>query len=96
MGGLVLGSPILHFKGMRIMMFQLSGFYFRGLGTLPLAAVGFKDQDLGNRGLWNSEFSLRASTSIVSPLANIGGVMYYIIAKLNRDYKIRDKLFLFM
>ena len=53
LGGLVLGSPILHFKGMRIMMFQLSGFYFRGLGTLPLAAVGFKDQDLGNRGLWN-------------------------------------------
>ena len=27
LGGLVLGSLILYLKGMRIMMFQLSGFY---------------------------------------------------------------------
>ena len=27
LGGLVLGSPILYFKGMRLMMFQLSSFY---------------------------------------------------------------------
>ena len=27
LGRLVLGSPILYFQGMRIMMFQLSGFY---------------------------------------------------------------------
>ena len=27
LGGLVLGSLILYFKGMRLMMFQLSGFY---------------------------------------------------------------------
>ena len=27
LGRLVLGSPILYLKGMRIMMFQLSGFY---------------------------------------------------------------------
>ena len=31
LGGLVLGSLILYLKGMRIMMFQLSGFYFRCL-----------------------------------------------------------------
>ena len=28
LGGLVLGSLILYLKGMRIMMFQLSGFYY--------------------------------------------------------------------
>ena len=27
LGGFALGSPILYLKGMRIMMFQLSGFY---------------------------------------------------------------------
>ena len=30
----MLGSPILYLKGMRILMFQLSGFYCRGLGEL--------------------------------------------------------------
>ena len=29
LGGLVLGSLILYIKGMRILMFQLSGFYCR-------------------------------------------------------------------
>ena len=28
LGGLVLGSPILYLKGKRILMFQLSGFYY--------------------------------------------------------------------
>ena len=32
LGGLVLGSLILYLKGMRIMMFQLSGFYYIHLG----------------------------------------------------------------
>ena len=31
LGGLVLGSPILYLKGMRILMFQLSGFYCIGV-----------------------------------------------------------------
>ena len=31
LGGLVLGFLILYLKGMRIMMFQLSGFYY-GVG----------------------------------------------------------------
>ena len=39
LGGLVLGFPILDLKGMRIMMFQLSGFYYilliEGLGFRP-------------------------------------------------------------
>ena len=34
-GGLVPGSLILYFKGMRIMMFQLSGFYCRSLPIGP-------------------------------------------------------------
>ena len=33
LGGLVLGSLILYLKGIRIMMFQLSGFYYRVLGS---------------------------------------------------------------
>ena len=37
-GGLVLGSLIHYLKGMRIMMFQLSGFY-----------VGFREQNSGFR-----------------------------------------------
>ena len=28
LGGLVLGSPLLYLKGMRILIFQLSGFYY--------------------------------------------------------------------
>ena len=32
LGELVIGSLILYLKGMRRMMFQLSGFYSRGLG----------------------------------------------------------------
>ena len=39
-GGLVLGSPILYLKGIRILMFQLSGFYYKlrilGAKTLTL------------------------------------------------------------
>ena len=38
----MLGSLILYLKGMRIMMFQLSGFYCKGL----------KFQDLVYTGLW--------------------------------------------
>ena len=32
LGGLVLGFPILYFKGMRLLMFQLSGFHCRVSG----------------------------------------------------------------
>ena len=32
LGGLVLGSLILYLKGMRIVMFQLSGFHYKFLG----------------------------------------------------------------
>ena len=31
----MLGFPILYLKGMRIMMFQLSGFYYKGIPTEP-------------------------------------------------------------
>ena len=31
LGGFVLGSPILYLKGMRMLMFQLSGFYYKPL-----------------------------------------------------------------
>ena len=41
----MLGSLILYLKGMRIMMFQLSGFYCKVLGGLGL---GFREfQGLG-------------------------------------------------
>ena len=41
----MLGFPLLYFKGMRLMMFQLSGFYFKvwgfrgGLGLQDLSGV---------------------------------------------------------
>ena len=35
LGGFVLGSLILYLKGMRRMMFQLSGFYYRNLMKKP-------------------------------------------------------------
>ena len=48
----MLGFPLLYFKGMRLLMFQLSGFYYRfgGLGFRPsglrslLAKYHFSDQ----------------------------------------------------
>ena len=39
--GFMLGFPILYFKGMRLMMFQLSGFYYRVfVGVEGLGQVG--------------------------------------------------------
>ena len=36
----MLGSPILYPKGMRTIAFQLSGFYFRGLGLSAFGGLG--------------------------------------------------------
>ena len=44
----MLGFPILYFKSMRLMMFQLSGFYCNGFG---LKASAFKDLYKGVRVL---------------------------------------------
>ena len=44
LGGFVLGSPILYLKGMRLMMFQLSGYYCKDpneLGNLKMEGLGF-------------------------------------------------------
>ena len=38
----MLGFPILHLKGPRIMMFQLSGFYYKGFSFVSLGALGFR------------------------------------------------------
>ena len=38
LGGLVLGSLILYLKGMRIMMFQLCGFYYIRVQGLLVAS----------------------------------------------------------
>ena len=40
LGGIVLGSLILYLKGMRIMMFQLSGFYYK-VSSLGFGVVDF-------------------------------------------------------
>ena len=37
----MLGFPLLYFKGMRILMFQLSGFYCRTLETAGTGLRGF-------------------------------------------------------
>ena len=49
LGGLVLGSRILYLKGMRLMMFQLSGFYYRKLLKRPEKAppAGLADSHYG-------------------------------------------------
>ena len=48
----MLGSPMLYLKGMRIMMFQLSGFdYIRNTTTLGPATPNFKgDWEIWARG----------------------------------------------
>ena len=45
----MLGFPLLYFKGMRkgLLMFQLSGFYYRGVRV-----QGFGVKGLGLIGLW--------------------------------------------
>ena len=45
LGGLVLGSLILSFKAMGIMMFQLSGFYYKGVAMM---GIGFWDIAYGH------------------------------------------------
>ena len=45
----MLGSPILYLKGMRIMMFQLSGFYFRGFGVAKFGGEPPKIHDGGRK-----------------------------------------------
>ena len=37
----MLGFPRLYCKSMRLMMFQLSGFYCRGFGACGLRGLGF-------------------------------------------------------
>ena len=41
LAGLVLGSLILYLKGMRIIMFQLSGFYYRFMSSTRLLLLFF-------------------------------------------------------
>ena len=51
----MLGSLILYLKGMRTMMFQLSGFYHRDLGCLGLRGsrcFGFRNSDMGVSENW--------------------------------------------
>ena len=43
----MLGFPILYLKGMRRVMFQLSGFYYRGSGLRSLTVRGLQAQVLG-------------------------------------------------
>ena len=61
LGRLVLGSPILCLKGMRIMMFQLSGFYYRKthFGRKPLVTTALALATLvGRVGGFDSRFWL--------------------------------------
>ena len=46
LGGFVLGSLILYLKGMRIMMFQLSGFYCKALKPFLLHSLTLEAQTL--------------------------------------------------
>ena len=54
----MLGFPLVYFKGMRLMMFQLSGFYYRsgvcGFNETPdpLKVDGFLDAKLHIEAIW--------------------------------------------
>ena len=55
LGWFALVFPILYFKGMRIMMFQLSGFYYtfwilQGVGALGLIEIPLSGTRLGLAG----------------------------------------------
>ena len=51
----MLGSLILYLKGMRIMMFQLSGFWYIGLGRgLLFRGLGLRALGLGFKDFWPS------------------------------------------
>ena len=53
----MLGSPILYLKGMRAIMFQLSGFYYRSLqGTLE-APISKNEESL-LLGVWGLGFAV--------------------------------------
>ena len=40
----MLGFPLLYFKGMRLMMFQLSSFYCRVFGVWRLGLLDLRDE----------------------------------------------------
>ena len=48
----MLGSPILYLKGMRILMFQLSGFYYKSIMCLeaPVSLGEVRIQDTSSIG----------------------------------------------
>ena len=48
----MLGSPILYLKAMRILMFQLSGFYCRLCSRKGLRALGCLGLSCRGIGLW--------------------------------------------
>ena len=48
LGGLVLGSLVLYLKGTRIVMFQLSGFYYRAFGAWRLQYPLLKEYTLNH------------------------------------------------
>ena len=48
----MLGSLILYLKGMRRMMFQLSGFYCRPIGVRAFFRVSARDSVVQALGIW--------------------------------------------
>ena len=42
----MLGFPIIYFKGMRRMMFQLSGFHCKASGPLEFWGLGFRVSEI--------------------------------------------------
>ena len=83
----MLGSPILYFKGMRIMMFQLSGFYFKSslfqglnvqipalvLTTLLIDLPGSSKSGSSNEDTANQENTWRPLPSQFSVLSLTAG-----------------------
>ena len=57
----MLGFPLVYFKGMRLMMFQLSGFYCKSFSKSPVRSVAFRAT-----GTW--KFSLQLQEVGLEPL----------------------------
>ena len=54
----MLGSLLIYLKGMRRMMFQLSGFYCKALVALRVGGEGLRD--CGLAGFWLHDYSFHA------------------------------------
>ena len=73
----MLGFPILYFKGMRLMMFQLSGFYCTAFFCLQSHSRQFREVAGDNRRVDPDEgFTNLAISDFIWEFPKIGGTLF--------------------